>query len=118
MKLEQCTGVYGIYINEEIVYIGSTTDSFARRFSKHKSRMKEPPEKHPTQIELYDTLKAAKASGYSVVFRPLIVVEELKYRSLVPIEKRDVESMEFALIDLYKPRLNKCGVTLPFKYNY
>ena len=29
MNIERCTGIYGIYVNDELVYIGKTLNSFA-----------------------------------------------------------------------------------------
>ena len=35
MNIERCTGIYGIYVNDELVYIGKTLNSFAKRFDNH-----------------------------------------------------------------------------------
>lgn len=33
-------GIYGIYMNDELVYIGKTENDFSKRFSNYKSEMK------------------------------------------------------------------------------
>ena len=39
MEIEKKSGVYGIYVNDELVYIGSTTRTFGVRFIEHRERM-------------------------------------------------------------------------------
>ena len=40
MNIERCTGIYGIYVNDELVYIGKTLNSFAKRFDNHNYYMR------------------------------------------------------------------------------
>ena len=114
-KIEKCNGIYGIYKDEELVYIGKTTRGFEKRFLQHKYYMKFP-NKSETQYDMYYELAEARAKGSCIQLRPLFIVETAQYDSLCRINNRDLESMEFALIWCYKPKYNICGVKKPYKY--
>lgn len=68
-------GIYGIYIDDELVYIGMTLRNFEQRFNEHKSRMNNP--KYKGQPLLYDTLRRAKVTGHHISARPLIDLSDL-----------------------------------------
>lgn len=116
MPITECTGVYGIYIEKELVYIGKTTQSFKRRFAQHKDLMKHP-ERSATQFDLYYELAEAKEKGKNVQLIPIIVAEYVPYQSSYKLNNRDLESMEFALILVYKPRHNIKGIMQPYRYS-
>ena len=113
--VKQCTGIYGIYIENELVYIGKTTQSFSKRFYQHKHNI-DYPEDGGTQYDMYYELAAARAQGKNVQLRPLIIAEYIPYTSLYTLTNRDLESMEMALIWCYRPRYNIKGITQPYKY--
>lgn len=114
--LDTCSGIYGIYIDGELVYIGKTIRSFRERFKQHK-RLIEFPDESETQYDMYYELATAKAQGKSVYLEPLFVVETADYNSLYNLTNRDIESAEFALISVLKPRLNVCGMKKAYKYS-
>ena len=116
VPINECTGIYGIYIEKELVYIGKTTQSFRKRFCQHKDLLKHP-EKSATQFDLYYELNEAKDKGKKVELIPLIVAEYVPYQSSYKLNNRDLESMEFALILIYQPRHNIKGVKQPYKYS-
>ena len=113
--INECTGIYGIYVNDELVYIGKTTQSFQKRFYQHKHLI-DFPDDSETQYDMYYELAVARAQGRTVQLRPLIIAEYVPYDSLYSITNRDLESMEFALIYCYRPRYNICGTKKPYKY--
>lgn len=115
MNINNCTGIYGIYIDGMLVYIGKTTTSFQKRFSQHKHLI-DFPENSDTQYDMYYELALARAQDKSVYLKPIFVVEEVEYISLYKLTNRDIESMEFILINLHKPKYNICGVKKPYKY--
>ena len=111
-----CTGIYGIYIEDELVYIGKTAQSFKGRFSSHK-HLVEHPEKSETQKDMYCGLAEAKKKGLSVKMVPLFIAEVTPYVSKFKLTERDLESMEFALIHTYRPRYNIKGIIQPYRYS-
>lgn len=113
--ISSCTGIYGIYVENELVYIGKTTQSFQKRFNQHK-RLIDYPDDSETQYEMYYELAVARAQGKAVQLRPLIIAEYIPYNSLYDLTNRDLESMEFALIWCYRPRFNVCGIQKPYRY--
>lgn len=115
LPANDCTGIYGIYIDSSLVYIGKTTQSFQKRFQQHR-RLIDHPEDSEKQYNMYYELAQARDMGKSVYLRPLFVAETVPYNSLYHITNRDLESMEFVLIHMYRPRYNVAGVKLPYKY--
>ena len=115
--INECTGIYGIYVENELVYIGKTTQSFQKRFLQHKHNM-DYPDDSETQYDMYYELAVARAQGSCIQLRPLFIVEYVPYDSLYNITNRDLESMEFALIYCYRPRYNIKGVKQPYKYTH
>ena len=49
---------------------------------------------------------------------PEVMVLVLIYVWKDEITNRDVESMELALISLYKPKYNRAGMTMPYMYGH
>lgn len=99
-NIENKHGIYGIYVNNILIYIGKTTTSFKARFQQHKYFMNVEKNKD----YLYQILKCAKQNNQTITLKPLIVVEDLKVQ--YPIKDRDLDAMELALITLYKPQCN------------
>lgn len=99
-NIENKHGIYGIYINNILIYIGKTTTSFKVRFQQHKYFMNVEENKD----YLYQILKCAKQNNQIITLKPLIIVEDLKVQ--YPIKDRDLDAMELALITLYKPQCN------------
>ena len=101
-------GIYGIYDNDELIYIGQTR-KFSDRFSQHKSGFKY--EDKP----LYIYMRKQKENGHILSIKPIIDIEKINVES---ISRRDLEAMELALITLYKPKCNYEGVIIPYEFNY
>lgn len=99
-KLEDCTGVYGIYVNDKLVYIGRTLSSFKNRFKSHKSNLNNSDE------FMYKKLKEYKEAGKIITLKPLIAVELLNVEHKKTFTKNDINCMELALITMHKPFFN------------
>lgn len=99
----KATGIYGIYVNNRLVYVGQTRDSFKSRFQEHKTSL------NNSTSYLYNYLRVCKEGGAEISLKPLIIVEELKISKGEKIKERDLKMMELALIDLYKPVCNIQG---------
>lgn len=104
------TGIYGIYLDNILIYIGRTTTSFKQRFQQHKTRYK------TDDSYLYLLIHKAKEDGKNIEFKPLIIIEDLQIANGVRINERDLNSMELALITIYQPVGNVEGRLKPYKY--
>lgn len=96
--LLSCSGIYGIFKDNEIVYIGKTARPFITRFLEHYENL-EKEEKRDKFI--YRMLRKWKEEGHQIQAKPLICLENLKTRKSV-----NLGSIELGLIELYKPILN------------
>ena len=114
-KIENCTGVYGLYLDGELMYIGKTIQGFRKRYLQHKHFIDFPNDSE-TQYDMYYELAAALAQGRSLELRPIFVAETARYNSLYTITNRDLESMEFALITALQPRYNIEGKRRAYRY--
>lgn len=99
-RAEVIYGIYGIYINEDLVYIGKTTNDFSKRFSNYKSDMKKKPNRKIIQL-----LVEASQEGKRIEFRQIISSKNL------PMSNNDLILLEKQLIELYQPIGNELGVS-------
>lgn len=104
-NLDEC-GVYGIWIEDKIVYIGKTKSKsgFKNRFAYHNSMIKTGGE------DLYIGLREAIRSGQHYYMRPIISLSGEEF------SERDIECMEFALISFLKPKFNKEGINKKYRF--
>lgn len=106
IRMKDCYGIYGIWIDNELVYIGKTICSFWTRFQQHKSGVKNQGG------DLYLGIKAAKKLGKIVEAKPILSFDlETKEYS-----DRDLSCMEYALIKVLKPKYNKEGRSRGFRF--
>lgn len=104
-------GIYGIYCNNKLIYIGKTNVDFKTRFQQHK----EAVDNKSTVQFLYKYIVQQKAENDAeIIMKPLINVKELKVKG--SINNRDIEAMELALISLYKPICNIQGVKQEYEF--
>lgn len=105
------TGIYGIFIDGKIVYIGSTYSSFRQRFMGHRTSLKNP------SLKIHYAIKEALEKNKEIEFRPLIISEDLEYEGRdSSISRMELKSMELALITVLKPKYNIEGKVVPFHY--
>lgn len=105
------TGVYGIFIDGKIVYVGSTRSSFRQRFMGHRTSLKNP------SLKIHYAIKEALDNKKEIEFRPLIIIEDLEYEGRdSSISRMELKSMELALITVLKPKYNVEGKIVPFHY--
>ena len=79
MNIERCTGIYGIYVNDELVYIGKTLNSFAKRFDNHNYYMRHSDK----GSQMYKDLSLLKKAGNHIYMKPLVILEELKVNRII-----------------------------------
>lgn len=102
-------GIYGIYQDGVLVYIGKTQRSFEERWKEHLDVINGVKEQ--SNMVLYKILDKDK----DIEFRPLIRVKDIKVEG--ELTTRDIESMELALITLYQPVGNYQGVKNNYVFN-
>lgn len=107
----ECTGIYGIYVEDKLVYIGRTVDSFRHRFHAHARRLKAED-----NSLLYRSLNNYKKQGKNISFKPLIVLEWLKMEHKRTINTQELNCMELALITVLQPELNVKGRLKPYVF--
>lgn len=99
-------GVYGIYVNGRLYYIGST-QNFDKRFKEHQAKLKADSK----ELYVYKLIH----KGDDVKFEILIKTKDIKVER--QLERRDIEDMELALITLYQPIGNIAGRLQPYRYH-
>lgn len=100
-------GIYGIYENDKLVYIGLTMRDFEKRWKEHKENIINKNEK----LILYKLINPKS----KIKFKKILELDKMK--SNKKITRRDLEAMEFALIQLYKPKYNFSGNTQPYVFS-
>ena len=110
-KREQSNrGIYGIYCNDKLIYIGKTNVSFEARFKQHKDAI----EQNAPEIGVHNYIIKAKQSGAIIIMKPLINVLDLNVKG--KITDRDIQAMELALIQLYQPKCNVQGISKEYVF--
>lgn len=99
-------GVYGIYEDGELVYIGSTNRPFEVRFQEHLDNLRNGD----TSLYLYREINKDK----EIQFAPLVVKKDLKVEGELTF--RDIQAMELALIDQCQPKYNLAGRVVDFRF--
>lgn len=109
---EDKTGIYGIYIDDKLIYIGKTTVSFKDRFKTHKRNM----DNNNDSMYIYKLLKDAKNNKHSIQMRPIIILENLQMIHKKHINSKELNCMELALITAYNPIGNIEGRLKPYTF--
>lgn len=102
---EENAYIYGIIINEEIVYIGKTKRLIIQRKHEHeKSAAKIMNVESQQQEHLY---KAMRENAYEFV---------VLYESHNEISNFQLQCLECGYINYYKPKFNYEGVKIPYRW--
>lgn len=104
--MDHTYGVYGIWIDSELVYIGKTSCTFYKRFQEHSSAIQNQGG------YLYDGIRKAKQAGQKVEARPILSFD----KELEKFCDRDLSCMEYALIKAFKPKFNREGIVKGFRF--
>lgn len=105
------TGIYGIYCDNKLVYIGKTIVDFKVRYKQHLYNLQNDNETY-----LYKKLRQYKEKGAIIQLKPLIVLEDLQLKNKKEISNTELECMELALIISYQPELNIEGRLQPYTF--
>ena len=112
-KIIDKTGVYGIYIDNEIVYIGITETSFKQRFQEHRRKMLDCTNNHL----LYRGLRQAKLQNKDIQLKPIIITSN-NFSNKVKFTNTELKCMEFALITYLQPKYNIDGVKHSYHFRW
>lgn len=95
-------GIYGIYMNDKLVYIGETIRTFEERFREHKKGFEDNKE------QKYIELNKAKKNGAKITLVPLIDMDELLggCKNKRSFTEKEIKCMELVLIKMYQPIFN------------
>lgn len=87
---------------------------FQIRFDEHKERIKGLIE---SDRKLYKEMTEYEKKNYS--FKILFNVAKVSYRNKATegITRQDLKCIEFAFINLFKPKYNESGNTQPYYFN-
>ena len=102
-------GIYGVFIENKLVYIGKTTN-FEQRFKSYDYELQAYNKDSRKIIKMIYT---AQKERKIVSFRQLITNEDFPQNI---ITKEQLSAMEFSLIKMYKPSGNVEGITLPYRW--
>ena len=111
-KYDQTIGIYGIFVDEKIIYIGKTISGFKKRFQQHKSAMAD----ESNHLLLYQRLRKYKEQGKIIQMRVLIDINDLKIINKKAITRTDIKMMELALISVFQPECNIEGVSASYDF--
>lgn len=100
-------GIYGIYYEDEIVYVGMTQKGFEARWKEHMDIFTGAVPA-PLNMRLY----AADLDLSKIEFKELINMNEVNYNGTLTY--RELKAMELACIHMFKPKYNTCGLTKPY----
>lgn len=108
--------IYGIYVNEELWYVGKTTRALKKRFLEHKRNMEKVRSNsyEDNQYEFYQALVNAKDLGQNINMRILIDTNEVMINR--EIYDYDLQWMELGLISALKPKYNIEGIKKEYKF--
>lgn len=93
-NVDKC-GIYGIWFEKDLVYIGKTIQPFKKRFQCHKSAMK------VDTSALYRGMRQfKKETGGAIICKPL------KSFNIGSVLNEDLEKLEMEYIHKLNPKLN------------
>lgn len=106
-KKEYSYGVYGMYEDGQLVYIGMTMRPFEKRWQEHIEGI----QNQSGDLYFYQKIKPES----KIEFKILIDVSKMKANK--PITRINIESMEHGLIYMFKPKYNYAGRTVEYRYS-
>lgn len=100
-------GIYGIYENDELVYIGMTMRNFQTRWNEHLENIKE----QTYELPLYHLINPDNKITFKILLNKKYMFSNSE------ITRRDLEAMEFALIQEHQPKYNFAGRNQPYRFS-
>lgn len=104
-------GIYGIFENEELIYVGETIKSFVDRFRAHAKCIKENSTISTMYKYIRDNFEENK-----FYMRPLVEVDT-RVKLSGELQLRDIQSIELGFIICFRPKFNIMGIYKEYKLN-
>lgn len=98
-------GVYGIFENEELIYVGYTAKSFVDRFRAHAKCVKENSNANKMYSYIRENFEEKK-----FCMKPLVEIEN-RVRLDGELMLRDIQAIELGFITCFRPEFNIVGVS-------
>lgn len=114
LSYDDKTGIYGIYIDNQLIYIGKTITSFKIRFKQHFNNIQD---EYNHKERVYDIIRKAKKENKKIELKPILILEDLKLKNKNTINNKELQCMEMALIATLKPIGNIEGVYAPYVFH-
>lgn len=102
-------GIYGLYRNNQLVYIGSTSRPFKERIREHYQNIQKAIETGKSNFQIYSLFTKNDKVSVSI----LIDMYEVGYKQLT---ERDLRAMELAMITYFAPVGNVSGLKYGFQF--
>ncbi len=96
-ELNFCGGIYGVYLKDQIIYVGKTTLPFSRRFTEHKRKIDKKNESEKFYTYCYEN----KIKSDDLDFKILFDCTDC------PLNNEQLECLETNYIEKYKPLCNE-----------
>lgn len=107
-------GIYGIYVDDELIYVGLTSACFSERFQFHNKKLNSTD--LTSQLALYECMRQALSEGKKVQMRPIIALQNLTMSYGACLTLHDLEMMELTTIALYRPKFNVIGLVTNYQF--
>ena len=96
-------GIYGLYADNKLLYIGSTRETFKHRLQGHNSVLKK--ENHTNALYSYLKYNDDKKS---LTMKPFVIFDYVRTNKAIDAEA--CGWMELGLISSFRPRFNQKGL--------
>ena len=104
-------GVYGIFEEDTLIYVGETMRSFKERMKDHNKYMNEGNKEN----EMYQYIKE-NFKEKRFFMRPLVEIET-RVNANRKLTQDEVYAIELGFITCFMPRFNRAGVDVWYKLN-
>lgn len=104
-------GIYAIYADNQIIYIGSTKQSFKEAYKRHLSIVNHPKEQ---EQYVYKIIRNKKEQGCKISLKPLVDFNDIELKEGQNLRDRDINAMVLGLIKTFDPIGNAVGRFIPF----
>ena len=102
-------GIYGLYKNNQLIYIGSTSRPFKTRIHEHYQNIQKAIKTGKSNFQVYSLFTQEDKVSTSI----LVDIYEVGYNRLTD---RDLKAMELAMITYFAPAGNVSGIKQGFQF--
>lgn len=102
-------GVYGIFEDEELIYVGETMRSFETRMKEHNDLMNQGSKIN----DMYEYIKN-HFQEHRFYMRPLVEAD-LRVNTNRELTQNEVCAMELGFITCFRPKFNRAGKDVRYK---